>query len=127
MIKSAYEKTESIVDRLVKINAEITIPDIENIFISEYFSLASINDIDYKCLLKYGLNNIEECVHNLQEYFAEYEISKKEVGGGPSYIKRNGKCKNISHAIIKYKWYTIYFVFHLCLRHIEVAIYCLER
>ena len=88
LIKSAYEKTESIVDRLVKINAEITIPDIENIFISEYFSLASINDIDYKSLLKYGLNNIEECVRNLQEYFAEYEISKKRSGWWSELYKK---------------------------------------
>ena len=33
LIKNAYQRTASIMDRLVKINAEITIPDIENIFI----------------------------------------------------------------------------------------------
>ena len=77
LIKNAYQRTASIMDRLVKINAEITIPDIENIFISEYFSLASVNEIDYKCLLKYGLDDMRTCINNLQEYFSKYEISKK--------------------------------------------------
>lgn len=88
LIKGAYEKTEYIVDRLVKINAEITIPDIENIFISEYFSLASYNDIEYKCLLKYGLDNIQTCVNNLQEYFAKYEISKRRSGWWSELYKK---------------------------------------
>lgn len=80
LIKNAYQRTASIMDRLVKINAEITIPDIENIFISEYFSLASVKEIDYKCLLKYGLDDMRTCINNLQEYFSKYEISKKRSG-----------------------------------------------
>lgn len=88
LIKIAYEQTALILKRLMNIKAEITIPDIENIFISEYFSLANTNDIEYRSLLNFGLDNLQSCVDNLQEYFSKYKISEKRSGWWSELYKK---------------------------------------
>ena len=44
--EDTYKSIDSILDRLTAIGAEITIPDIENIFISEYVHSCYINEIN---------------------------------------------------------------------------------
>ena len=87
-IKGAYESTEKILERLVNINAEITIPDIENIFISEYFSSVNNKNIDPSSALFFGIDTLEQCINNLQEYFSEYDISAKRSGWWSELYKK---------------------------------------
>ena len=79
-IQEAYEQTEGILNRLTKIDAEITIPDIENIFISEVFSVSNNYGFSYSSVLEVGLDSIKECIEGLNEYFSNYEISNRRSG-----------------------------------------------
>lgn len=80
LIKSTYEETENIIQRLNAINAEITIPDIENIFISKYFSIAGEKRVNYSDVIENSLDNIKKCIDTLDAYFSEYSISERRSG-----------------------------------------------
>lgn len=88
VIKEAYEETERIVERLVNIDAEITIPDIENIFISEYYSVANSKRIDSCSALSFGIDVLEDCINNVKDYFSEYEISERRSGWWSELYKK---------------------------------------
>lgn len=78
--KKAYSNTEEIIKRLTNVNAEITIPDINNIFISEYFCECYSNGADIRTVIDGLLPDIEACVKSLSTYFSEYEISERRSG-----------------------------------------------
>ena len=88
IIKKSYEQTEMIISRLSKIEAEMTIPDIENIFISEFFSISSKDNYSYSSLLEAGLNEIKHCIDGLNEYFDSYEISNRRSGWWSELFKK---------------------------------------
>ena len=88
VIKEAYETTEGIIERLVNINAEITIPDVENIFISEYYSVANEKKIDFGSALSFGIDTLEDCVNNVKTYFSEYDISERRSGWWSGLYKK---------------------------------------
>ena len=80
IIKEALEKTEQYVIRLNSINAEVTIPDIENIFLSQFFINImksnfkdKINNEDTKEILKGRLKNIEDI-------FSKYKVTETRSG-----------------------------------------------
>lgn len=78
--KKAYSNTEEIIKRLTNIDAEITIPDINNIFISEYFCECYSHGADIRTVIDTMLQDIEVCVKSLSSYFSEYEISERRSG-----------------------------------------------
>lgn len=80
LIKSAYTKTEEIIQRLQNINAEITIPDIENIFISSFYSLCYEKGYSYIDVRDNFTEKLKECIHSLTDYFSKYDISNRRSG-----------------------------------------------
>ena len=78
--KIALQETETTIQRLVEIGAEITVPDIENIFISQYFCACSSQGTDLRAILKDGLSTINEGVSQLMTYFQDYDFSEKRSG-----------------------------------------------
>ena len=88
IIKKAYEQTDNIISRLTKIEAEITVPDIENIFISEFFSIVSDSNYSYTSALEAGLNDIKQCIEGLDNYFGSYEISDRRSGWWSELFKK---------------------------------------
>lgn len=87
-VKKAYEHTEAIINRLTKIEAEITVPDIENIFISEFFSLSGHEGYSYDSAIDIGLNELKQCIAGLYEYFDSYEISERRSGWWSELYKK---------------------------------------
>lgn len=80
IIQQAYKETDDILKRLDKIKAEVTIPDIENIFISKYFSIVSSFNVSYQSVISNGINDINDCLKELKNYFSEYTITERRVG-----------------------------------------------
>ena len=78
--KSALKETEDTIQRLVSIDAEITVPDIENIFISKYFCACSSKNADLKEVLTSGLKTVSDGVSQLINYFQDYDFSEKRSG-----------------------------------------------
>ena len=78
--EDTYKSLDSILDRLTAIGAEITIPDIENIFISEYIHSCYINEINLSQTIDSEKENIEECLKTLISYCEKYPISEKRSG-----------------------------------------------
>ncbi len=88
IIKTSYMETESIISRLLNVNAEITVPDIENIFISQYFSIATGKGISYKSLISDGLDDLLICTGGLKDYFSKYNISERRIGWWSELYKK---------------------------------------
>lgn len=86
--KKAYSNTEEIIKRLSAVNAEITVPDISNIFISEYFSECYANGANIRKVIDELLPDIEVCVKSLDTYFSEYEISERRSGWWSELYKK---------------------------------------
>ena len=80
IILKSYEETEEILNRLINIQAEITVPDVENIFISKYFSIANSLNISYQSVLSTCLDDVQNCVKDLKNYFSKYNISDRRKG-----------------------------------------------
>lgn len=78
--QNAYQSLDNILDRLTSVEAEITIPDIENIFISEYVRAGYDAGISLDSLLNTERDNIEDCIRNLASYCDKYSISEKRGG-----------------------------------------------
>lgn len=72
--------TEDIIVRLQNVNAEITIPDIENIFISEYFSICNKYSIHEKVFDDLIIEDIKQGIDSLGEYFNEFDITTVRSG-----------------------------------------------
>lgn len=93
IIKQAIEKTEGYVIRLNSVNAEVTIPDIENIFLSQFFINImksnfkdKINDDDTKERLKESLKSIEDI-------FSKYQVTETRSGWWSELFKSKWKLK----------------------------------
>lgn len=78
--QKTYRSLDDILDRLTAVGAEITIPDIENIFISEYICAGFGEGISLDSLLNAERSNIEECIGSLTSYCDKYPISEKRSG-----------------------------------------------
>ena len=78
--KDAYSNTEEIIKRLTAVKAEITVPDINNIFMSEYFCECYAHGADIRTVIDTLLPDIDSCVNSLSTYFSEYEISERRSG-----------------------------------------------
>lgn len=78
--RKALQETESILQRLITIGAEITVPDIENIFISQYFCACSSQRIDLRIILNNGLDTISDGISQLMIYFQKYDFSERRSG-----------------------------------------------
>lgn len=78
--KKALQKTEDTINRLIKINAEITIPDIQNIYISNYISLCSMLNIEVESVFKDGYEFLKNILENIGCCFENIEISNKRTG-----------------------------------------------
>lgn len=89
--KEAYANTEEIIKRLTNVDAEITIPDINNIFISEYFCECYAHGTNIRTVIDTLLPDIEDCVKSLSSYFSEYEISERRSGWWSELYKEKWK------------------------------------
>lgn len=78
--KEALKETEEAISRLLSVNAEITIPDVENIFISEYFCVCSHYGIDTHEVFSTCIDDINDGVSRINDYFGDNVISEKRSG-----------------------------------------------
>lgn len=78
--KDTYNALDSIMQRLTAVNAEITIPDIENIFISEYVHACYLHGIKLDSLLNTEELNLRTCIDGLSDYCSKYNISERRTG-----------------------------------------------
>jgi adenine-specific DNA methylase len=78
--REALEETESVVKRLSDINAEMTIPDIQNIFLSEYFCGWSNKGYCIHDVFNNLLDSIKEATDNISNYFQDISIASKRTG-----------------------------------------------
>lgn len=86
--EQSFKNTENIIKRLTEINAEITIPDIENIFVSEFFCICTRYNLDFECICdKIGKNLIDN-ISNLETYFAKYDIASRRSGWWSELYKK---------------------------------------
>lgn len=72
--------TEESIIRLKNVDAEITIPDIENIFISEYFSICNKYSIHENLLDNQIVEDIKLGLNEIGEYFQKYDITDVRSG-----------------------------------------------
>lgn len=80
IIKETFCKTEEFVTRLQNINAEITIPDIENIYISQFFCKLTECLINYNEFEEAILEDLKESISEIDKYFNKYNIKHKRNG-----------------------------------------------
>lgn len=80
MYKVALEKTEEAIHRLSAVEAEITIPDLQNIFLSEYFSEWNKKGIDIADVINNEELFIKGTLDSLQEIFKDVAITGKRSG-----------------------------------------------
>lgn len=78
--KETYRRTEKIVQRLNSVKAEITIPDIENIYISEYFSVCNEYSIHSNVFDDILIAHLKNSLENIGEYFSSYDITTIRTG-----------------------------------------------
>lgn len=86
--KEALENTEQSVNRLISANAEITIPDIQNIFLSEYFSNWNKNEITITEVINHEEKFITETIENLQIIFRDSITNKRSGWWSELYKKK---------------------------------------
>lgn len=84
----ALETTNNYVSRLNNINAEVTIRDIENIFISQYFVNCFKYHINSVQVLDKLIFRIKNILNQLDEIFNDYNIVEKRSGW---WSKSHGK------------------------------------
>ena len=76
----AYKTTEDKIKRLLEVEAEITIPDIENIYISEFFSLCSEYYMENNIFDYVIVDALKESLLQLDAYFEKYELTTVRTG-----------------------------------------------
>jgi len=80
MEEKALARTEEKIKRLTEVDAEITIPDIQNIFLSEFFCLCYEYNIDINKMADKITVNLNENIESLESYFEKYDISSVRTG-----------------------------------------------
>lgn len=78
--KRALENTEAAINRLNAVSAEITIPDIQNIFLGEYFSQWNKNEINVNEVMLHEEAFLRETLNGLQTIFTDVDIASKRTG-----------------------------------------------
>lgn len=86
--KNAYANTEVIIKRLIDVEAEITIPDITNIFISEYFCECNKKGLQIDEVIDNLMDNLTECVKGLNNYFIDYNLTERRSGWWSELYKK---------------------------------------
>lgn len=86
--EESFSNTEEIIKRLTAIKAEITIPDIENIFISQYFCVCTKYRLDFADISPKVQQGLSVYVSNLETYFSEYDISSRRSGWWSELYKK---------------------------------------
>lgn len=86
--KTAYHHTEQIIKRLQTVDAEITIPDISNIFISEFFCECTRKNIALASVIDNSVSDIRKSIDNLYHYFDEYAITERRSGWWSELYKK---------------------------------------
>ena len=91
--EESFSNTEEIIKRLTAIKAEITIPDIENIFISQYFCVCTKYRLDFADISPKVQQGLSVYVSNLETYFSEYDISSRRSGWWSELYKKKWELK----------------------------------
>lgn len=86
--EESFSNTEDIIKRLTAIKAEITIPDVENIFISQYFCVCTKYRLDFADISDKVQQGLSVYVSNLEAYFSEYDISSRRSGWWSELYKK---------------------------------------
>lgn len=86
--KIAYDNTEQIIKRLQAVDAEITIPDISNIFVSEFFCECTRKNIVLDSIINNSIPDIQNSIDNLYQYFDEYTITERRSGWWSELYKK---------------------------------------
>ena len=76
----ALQTTEAAVKRLTDIDAEITIPDVENIYISAYFYNMNKKEISVQAVKSTNAENLNGSIARMDSYFEKYDLSSKRTG-----------------------------------------------
>lgn len=77
---ASFENTEQIIKRLTDVDAEITIPDINNIFISEFFCECYRNGLDIGEVIETMMGDLTAHVRSLSSYFEKYNLTERRKG-----------------------------------------------
>lgn len=80
MGEKSFARTEEKIKRLIKVEAEITIPDIQNIFLSEFFCLCNEYDIEISKINDKIESNLNIYMKELESYFEKYDIASCRTG-----------------------------------------------
>ena len=80
IIKEAMNKTKDVIERLEKVNAEITIPDIENIYISNFFETVAEEELDFRMIMDDAIIELKEILQKLDDIFKNSDITEKRTG-----------------------------------------------
>lgn len=80
MEEKSFARTEEKIKRLIKVEAEITIPDIQNIFLSEFFCLCNEYDIEISKINDKIESNLNIYMKELESYFEKYDIASCRTG-----------------------------------------------
>lgn len=80
VIRKTLTKTNEFVTRLLNINAEITLPDIENIYISQFICQLVDESIDYNEFKESIIKDLKKSISQLESYFEGHEIINKRSG-----------------------------------------------
>ncbi|MGV8980527.1 DNA methyltransferase [Clostridium sp.] len=80
VISKALEKTEEFVERLNTVEAEMTIPDIENIFISQFFVKATELGIDVSINDGIVKSQLNKTIASIDELFSKYQTTQIRSG-----------------------------------------------
>lgn len=86
--KTAYNHTEQIIKRLLAVDAEITLPDISNIFVSEFFCECTHNNILLDSVISNSISDLQKSIDNLYLYFDEYTITERRSGWWSELYKK---------------------------------------
>ena len=70
------------------VDAEITIPDISNIFVSEFFCECTKKNIVLDSIVDNSIPDIQNSIDNLYQYFDEYTITERRSGWWSELYKK---------------------------------------
>lgn len=93
VVNKALEKTEEFVSRLNSVNAEMTIPDIQNIFISQYFLKAMDMGINVSINNEAVKTELSKIVESIDDLFSKYQTTDVRSGWWSELYKNKWNVK----------------------------------
>lgn len=94
VISNALQKTEEFMERLNSVNAEMTIPDIENIFISQFFVKSTELEIEFSINDESVRTELNKTIASIDELFSKYKTTQMRSGWWSELYKNKWNVNN---------------------------------